>query len=254
MPFTPTHVLAILPIAALKRPALPFSALVIGSMIPDLPLFVPLSPDYGTTHFQCTYPDGRGACHPRIQALAVRQHAVRPALHRAAAGGLAFPADAGIARRTPRPLGTDEGRGVSHHGRRACGGSIFRLASGGVAALRATRSIHHDLGVGLDGHDPGVLRRVPGGGKTATSGEVRAQTWNRWQVAPRRTWRLRTSRDSLTTVPTPSVGTRKADDAERRGRHSHGGPWERGKSTTATRNCQADAGPTAASPVGLSCG
>jgi hypothetical protein len=50
MPFTPTHVLAILPIAAIKRPSLPFSALVIGSMIPDFPLFVPLSPAYGTTH------------------------------------------------------------------------------------------------------------------------------------------------------------------------------------------------------------
>ena len=50
MPFTPTHVLAILPIAALKRPSLPFSALAIGSMVPDLPLFVPLSPNYGTTH------------------------------------------------------------------------------------------------------------------------------------------------------------------------------------------------------------
>jgi hypothetical protein len=50
MPFTPTHVAAILPVAAIARRALPFSALVIGSMIPDLPLFVPLPPDYGTTH------------------------------------------------------------------------------------------------------------------------------------------------------------------------------------------------------------
>src|SRR3954471_14155787 len=50
MPFTPTHVLAILPIAAIKRLPLPFSALVIGSMIPDLPLFSPLPPGYGVTH------------------------------------------------------------------------------------------------------------------------------------------------------------------------------------------------------------
>jgi Domain of unknown function (DUF4184) len=50
MPFTPTHVLAILPIAAITRLSLPFSALAIGSMIPDFPLFVPLSPDYDTTH------------------------------------------------------------------------------------------------------------------------------------------------------------------------------------------------------------
>ena len=50
MPLTPTHILAILPIAAVKHLSLPFSALVIGSMIPDFPLFVPLSPDYGTTH------------------------------------------------------------------------------------------------------------------------------------------------------------------------------------------------------------
>jgi hypothetical protein len=50
MPFTPTHVAAIVPIAAVARRALPFSALVIGSMIPDFPLFVPLSPSYATTH------------------------------------------------------------------------------------------------------------------------------------------------------------------------------------------------------------
>lgn len=50
MPFTPTHILAVLPIAALRRPALPFSALVIGSMIPDFPLFVPLGPGYAATH------------------------------------------------------------------------------------------------------------------------------------------------------------------------------------------------------------
>ncbi len=50
MPFTPTHILAILPITAVKHLRLPFSALVIGSMIPDFPLFVPLSPTYDTTH------------------------------------------------------------------------------------------------------------------------------------------------------------------------------------------------------------
>jgi hypothetical protein len=50
MPFTPTHVLAITPIAAVYRGRLPFSALAIGSMIPDLLLFVPLPPGYSTTH------------------------------------------------------------------------------------------------------------------------------------------------------------------------------------------------------------
>src|SRR3954465_6574698 len=50
MPFTPTPALAIIPIAALGRGAPPFSALVIGSMIPDLPLFSPMSPAYDTTH------------------------------------------------------------------------------------------------------------------------------------------------------------------------------------------------------------
>ena len=50
MPFTPTHVLAIIPIAAVSRGTLPFSALVIGSMIPDFPLFSPLPPAYDTTH------------------------------------------------------------------------------------------------------------------------------------------------------------------------------------------------------------
>jgi hypothetical protein len=50
MPLTPTHMLAIVPIAAAFDETLPFSALAIGSMIPDLPLFVPLVPGYQVTH------------------------------------------------------------------------------------------------------------------------------------------------------------------------------------------------------------
>jgi hypothetical protein len=42
MPFTPSHIVAVLPIAWCSR-RLPFSALAIGSMIPDLPLFFPIS-------------------------------------------------------------------------------------------------------------------------------------------------------------------------------------------------------------------
>ena len=48
MPFTPTHVLAIVPVAAIFR-WLPLSALAIGSMMPDAPMFVPLF-TYGVTH------------------------------------------------------------------------------------------------------------------------------------------------------------------------------------------------------------
>ncbi len=48
MPFTPSHIAAVLPIAWCSR-RLPFSALAIGSMIPDLPLFFPIS-DYWQTH------------------------------------------------------------------------------------------------------------------------------------------------------------------------------------------------------------
>jgi membrane-bound metal-dependent hydrolase YbcI (DUF457 family) len=50
MPFTLTHVAAILPVAAAAPRAFPFSALVIGSMIPDLPLFMTLPVSYATTH------------------------------------------------------------------------------------------------------------------------------------------------------------------------------------------------------------
>src|ERR1700677_3677984 len=50
MPFTLTHIAAILPAAAAAPRALPFSALVIGSMIPDLPLFIALPVSYATTH------------------------------------------------------------------------------------------------------------------------------------------------------------------------------------------------------------
>jgi len=39
MPFTLTHTLAVLPIARMAWRRLPFSALIIGSMIPDLPMF-----------------------------------------------------------------------------------------------------------------------------------------------------------------------------------------------------------------------
>ena len=47
MPFTPIHIIAILPLAFWKR--LPFSALAIGCMIPDLPLFLEVIA-YGQTH------------------------------------------------------------------------------------------------------------------------------------------------------------------------------------------------------------
>jgi len=49
MPFTPTHILATIPIAVLCR-WLPLSALAIGSMIPDLPMFVPFASNYLVTH------------------------------------------------------------------------------------------------------------------------------------------------------------------------------------------------------------
>jgi len=50
VPFTPTHVLAAIPIA--RRWGSPgiFSALAIGSMIPDWPLYFPGGPDYQLTH------------------------------------------------------------------------------------------------------------------------------------------------------------------------------------------------------------
>lgn len=47
MPFTPSHVAAVLPFV---RTPLPAAALVIGSMIPDLPRFVPIGVPRGLTH------------------------------------------------------------------------------------------------------------------------------------------------------------------------------------------------------------
>ena len=51
MPFTPTHTLAAVPLGWLwRRPAV-FSSLVIGSMVPDWPLYVPfVGPEYDLTH------------------------------------------------------------------------------------------------------------------------------------------------------------------------------------------------------------
>src|SRR3954463_9440997 len=52
MPLTLTHVLAVVPIASVKRQPMPFSALVVGSMIPDMPMFVPehVGSTYQTAH------------------------------------------------------------------------------------------------------------------------------------------------------------------------------------------------------------
>lgn len=50
MPFTPTHVAAVLPIAWLVRWRLPFSALAIGSMVCDLGVFFPGIFNYWTMH------------------------------------------------------------------------------------------------------------------------------------------------------------------------------------------------------------
>jgi Domain of unknown function (DUF4184) len=48
VPFTPTHALAAVPLS--RVPGLMPSALVIGSLLPDLPMIIPGTPAYGTTH------------------------------------------------------------------------------------------------------------------------------------------------------------------------------------------------------------
>lgn len=50
MPFTVTHIAAVVPIAWMSRWRLPFSALVIGSMICDIPVFFPWLLDYQAMH------------------------------------------------------------------------------------------------------------------------------------------------------------------------------------------------------------
>ncbi|TWU36210.1 DUF4184 family protein [Novipirellula artificiosorum] len=50
MPFTATHVAAALPIAWLCRWRLPFSALAIGCVVPDIPVFYPHLLSYTATH------------------------------------------------------------------------------------------------------------------------------------------------------------------------------------------------------------
>ncbi|MFK7817218.1 MAG: DUF4184 family protein [Planctomycetaceae bacterium] len=49
IPFTPTHIAAVVPIAAM-RTRLPFTALVIGSMVPDIAVFFPSLVAYLRTH------------------------------------------------------------------------------------------------------------------------------------------------------------------------------------------------------------
>jgi hypothetical protein len=50
MPFTVTHIAAALPISWLSRWRLPFSALVFGTMVPDIAGYYPALLDYHTTH------------------------------------------------------------------------------------------------------------------------------------------------------------------------------------------------------------
>ncbi|MEL7083797.1 MAG: DUF4184 family protein [Cyanobacteria bacterium P01_G01_bin.4] len=50
MPFTPSHILAIVPVGKLWPRKLAFSALAIGSIVPDWPLFIPIGPSYSATH------------------------------------------------------------------------------------------------------------------------------------------------------------------------------------------------------------
>lgn len=50
MPFTVTHILAVTPLAKFSRYRLPLSALMIGSMVPDFPLFFPIGLKYQVTH------------------------------------------------------------------------------------------------------------------------------------------------------------------------------------------------------------
>lgn len=60
MPFTVTHALAVLPIAH-RSHRLPIVALLIGAMIPDWGLFIPIGPHYSSMH---TWPGLLTACVP----------------------------------------------------------------------------------------------------------------------------------------------------------------------------------------------
>lgn len=50
MPFTPTHLLAAVPVSRFWPGKVPAAALAIGTVAPDWPLFVPWGPDYLATH------------------------------------------------------------------------------------------------------------------------------------------------------------------------------------------------------------
>lgn len=68
MPFTPTHTLAAVPLGLLSSRRGVFSALVIGCMVPDWPLYVPGGPSYTLTH---SFSGIAIACTPLGVALAV---------------------------------------------------------------------------------------------------------------------------------------------------------------------------------------
>ena len=66
MPFTTTHMLAVVPIGYALTRSVPFSALAIGSLVPDWSVFMPIGPNYRVTH---SFPGIITACVPLGLAL-----------------------------------------------------------------------------------------------------------------------------------------------------------------------------------------
>ena len=85
MPFTPTHMLAALPIARHWSSPGIFSALMIGSMVPDWPMYITVGPEYQLTH---SFPGIFIACMPLGLAVTLLFLAVvrRPLLELAPSG------------------------------------------------------------------------------------------------------------------------------------------------------------------------
>jgi len=78
MPFTLTHIAAVVPVKKLTGSALPFTALAIGSVTPDMPMFFNVQSGYSVTH---SVPGIITACLPiGIALYVVFQVLVRTAL------------------------------------------------------------------------------------------------------------------------------------------------------------------------------
>ncbi|MBU4465842.1 MAG: DUF4184 family protein, partial [Actinobacteria bacterium] len=139
MPFTPSHAVVALPF--LRTPLVP-AAIAVGSMTPDLPLFVRGTPlTYGVTHSFAWLPLTIGVA---LALLLVWRTALRPALRELSPRWLAV--------RLPGEWDASAARGVSETFAARSSGTIRGGAGQTRATVRALALLAASLAIGVASH------------------------------------------------------------------------------------------------------